>query len=53
MPPNAQFTPDMPLALESVAKLLDYDIETIITFHGGVVTENIKERLAQISQGQA
>lgn len=53
MPPNPQFTPDMPLALESVAKLLDYDIETVITYHGGVCTENIKERLAEIAQGQA
>ncbi|CAH1208175.1 putative metallo-hydrolase YflN [Paenibacillus allorhizoplanae] len=53
MPPNPHFTPDMPLALESVAKLLDYDIETVITYHGGVCTENIKERLAEIAQGQA
>jgi glyoxylase-like metal-dependent hydrolase (beta-lactamase superfamily II) len=53
MPPNPQFTPNYPLALESVARLLDYDIETVITFHGGVCTENIKERLAQIAQGQA
>ncbi|MDR6550559.1 MBL fold metallo-hydrolase [Paenibacillus qinlingensis] len=52
MPPNPQFTPDMPLALESVAKLLDYDIETVITFHGGVCTANIKERLAEIANGQ-
>ncbi|KRE86337.1 MBL fold metallo-hydrolase [Paenibacillus sp. Soil766] len=53
MPPNPQFTPDMPLALESVAKLLNYDIETVITYHGGICTDNIKERLAQIAQGQA
>ncbi|OCT11342.1 MBL fold metallo-hydrolase [Paenibacillus pectinilyticus] len=53
MPPNPQFTPDMPLALKSVAKMLDYDIKTVITYHGGVCTENIKERLAEIANGQA
>ncbi|SFK96955.1 Glyoxylase, beta-lactamase superfamily II [Paenibacillus sp. 1_12] len=52
MPPNKAFTPDMEQALSSVGKLLDYDIETVITYHGGVCTERIKERLAAISAGE-
>jgi glyoxylase-like metal-dependent hydrolase (beta-lactamase superfamily II) len=52
MPPNKAFTPDMEQALSSVAKLLDYDIETVITYHGGVCTERIQERLAAIAAGE-
>jgi glyoxylase-like metal-dependent hydrolase (beta-lactamase superfamily II) len=51
MPPNQSFTPDMEEALKSVSKLLDYDIETVITYHGGICTERIKERLAEIANG--
>lgn len=51
MPPDANFTPDMPAALKSVAKLQGLDIDTIITYHGGVVTEQIPERLAAIAAG--
>lgn len=53
MPPNPSFTPDMETALKSVAKLIDLDIETVITYHGGVCTDRIKERLTEISQGNA
>lgn len=53
MPPSQAFTPDMETALQSVAKLLDFDIETAITYHGGVCTERIKERLAEIASGAA
>jgi glyoxylase-like metal-dependent hydrolase (beta-lactamase superfamily II) len=52
MPPDPNFTPDMDTALKSVAKLLPFDIETVITYHGGVVTERIKERLTEISEGK-
>ncbi|MBD0380031.1 MBL fold metallo-hydrolase [Paenibacillus sp. WST5] len=51
MPPNPNFTPDMPTALKSVAKLLALDIATIITYHGGVCTDNIKKRLFEIAKG--
>ncbi|SDN97390.1 Glyoxylase, beta-lactamase superfamily II [Paenibacillus sp. yr247] len=52
MPPNSSFTLDMNTALKSVAKLLELDIETIITYHGGVCTDRIKERLAEIVDGK-
>jgi glyoxylase-like metal-dependent hydrolase (beta-lactamase superfamily II) len=52
MPPNKAFTLDMEQALKSVAKLLNYDIETVITYHGGVSAERIKQRLTEISEGK-
>jgi glyoxylase-like metal-dependent hydrolase (beta-lactamase superfamily II) len=50
--PNPSLTLDMNTALKSVAKLLDLDIETIITYHGGICTNRIKERLAEIVDGK-
>lgn len=43
------FTYDMEQAKKSVKKLLDYDIEKIICYHGGVYEGNIKEALRKIS----
>jgi glyoxylase-like metal-dependent hydrolase (beta-lactamase superfamily II) len=48
MPFNPDFTPDKETALQSIAKLLTYDIETVITYHGGVCTGNIRARLKEI-----
>ncbi|MDF2681681.1 MAG: hypothetical protein K0R47_2871 [Brevibacillus sp.] len=48
MPFNPDFTPDKATALQSIAKLVDLDIETVIAYHGGVCTGGIKERLVQI-----
>ncbi|WP_268747713.1 MBL fold metallo-hydrolase [Cohnella kolymensis] len=52
MPPSRDHTPDMESALKSVAKLLDVEIHTVITYHGGVCTDGIKERLAEIAGKQ-
>ncbi|MCT8975308.1 MBL fold metallo-hydrolase [Clostridium sp. CX1] len=43
-----QFTLDMPEAKKSVLKLLNYDIEKIICYHGGEYKENISEALQNI-----
>lgn len=43
--PNAQFTPDMDAAVKSIYKFLDYDIETVICYHGGVVRKNIRQQI--------
>ncbi|NIK78862.1 glyoxylase-like metal-dependent hydrolase (beta-lactamase superfamily II) [Paenibacillus castaneae] len=51
MPPSAQFTIDMDQALQSVAKLAELDIETVIAYHGGVCKDQIRERLAVIAEG--
>jgi glyoxylase-like metal-dependent hydrolase (beta-lactamase superfamily II) len=50
MPPNKDFTLDMPEALRSVAKLATLEIDSVITYHAGVCTDRIKERLAEISE---
>ena len=47
-PPDKNFTLDMPTALKSLEKLLDYDIENVICYHGGLVTGNIRESLVGI-----
>ncbi|WP_301173385.1 MBL fold metallo-hydrolase [Brevibacillus nitrificans] len=45
---NPAFTQDKALALQSIAKLIDFEIESVIVYHGGVCTGNIRERLQQI-----
>jgi len=45
---NPAFTPDKASAMKSIAKLVDLDIETVVAYHGGVCTGNIKERLAEL-----
>jgi glyoxylase-like metal-dependent hydrolase (beta-lactamase superfamily II) len=45
---NPQYTLDMREAKNSIKKLLNYDIERIICYHGGVFTENIREALQKI-----
>ncbi len=51
LPPEPRFAVDLPLAMKSLEKLLDYDIETVICYHGGIVTEHIKESLLSIVRG--
>jgi len=45
---NAKFTPDKQTALQSIARLQSLDIDTVITFHGGVCTDNIQKRIQEI-----
>ncbi|MFD2369787.1 MBL fold metallo-hydrolase [Brevibacillus sp. GCM10020057] len=47
-PFNPVFTLDKATAVDSIAKLLSLDIATVIAYHGGVCTDQIQERLAQI-----
>lgn len=49
-PPDTHYTMDLPKALKSVEKLLNYEIENVICYHGGLITGNIKERLEEISK---
>jgi glyoxylase-like metal-dependent hydrolase (beta-lactamase superfamily II) len=51
LPPVPMYTPHYEQALKSVARLKEFDIETVITYHGGVCTERIKERLTEIADG--
>lgn len=47
--PAPEHTPDMPTALQSLQKLLPYEIDTIICYHGGVYTSNPSARIAEIA----
>jgi glyoxylase-like metal-dependent hydrolase (beta-lactamase superfamily II) len=51
-PPDPKFTLDLDEARLSVARLLDWDIDTVITYHGGVCNDRIKERLAEIASNR-
>lgn len=46
--PAPQHTLNMDEALASVAKLLNYDIETVICYHGGIVSGKILQQLTEI-----
>ena len=46
--PNPQHTLDMDSAIKSLQKLTQYDIEKIITYHGGLYTENLNQKIAEL-----
>lgn len=47
---NPHFALDLPAAVNSVRRLLELDIETIVCFHGGVVEKNVRQELAKLVQ---
>jgi glyoxylase-like metal-dependent hydrolase (beta-lactamase superfamily II) len=47
--PNPQATYDMDAALKSLKKLTQYDIETVICYHGGVYRDSANERLTELA----
>jgi glyoxylase-like metal-dependent hydrolase (beta-lactamase superfamily II) len=44
-PPDPRFTLDMTTAMQSAKKLLNYDIQHVICYHGGLLSDNIRDRL--------
>ena len=52
LPPDSRFTLDMPTAIKSLEKLQDYEISTVICYHGGLVTDRVKESLESICRGE-
>lgn len=50
--PNPQMTYDMDSAVKSLKKLTRCDIETVICYHGGVYTDGVNERLAELAGPQ-
>ncbi|BBH20392.1 hydrolase [Paenibacillus baekrokdamisoli] len=46
--PIAQTTLDMPAALRSLEKFLDFDIDSVICYHGGLSTDNVMEQLRSL-----
>lgn len=50
--PNKVYTLNMEQAIQSVSRFLDLELDSVICFHGGVVSENIQERLSFIASGK-
>src|SRR5215211_7387128 len=50
MGPNEGATPDMPTASQSVQKLAQLDVRTIICYHGGVVNVGANEQLQHVAR---
>lgn len=48
--PNPLATFDMNEANKSLKKLAQYDIETVICYHGGVFRENAQQRILQLAE---
>lgn len=49
--PNPQHTFDMKLAVQSLLKLTQYDIETVISYHGGLYRGDIPGRIGKLATG--
>jgi glyoxylase-like metal-dependent hydrolase (beta-lactamase superfamily II) len=47
--PAPEHTPDMALAMQSMPKLLDFDIDSVICFHGGLYETNVSEAIRQLA----
>ena len=47
--PGERGTPDMALAGQSVKKLAELDVETIVCYHGGLVTEGASGQLERVA----
>jgi glyoxylase-like metal-dependent hydrolase (beta-lactamase superfamily II) len=47
--PNESATPDMPTASQSVRTLAELDVQTIICYHGGVVSEDARGQLRRVA----
>ncbi len=48
--PNSQNTPEIDSAVESLKKLTIYDIEKVITYHGGLYTANPNQKIAALAK---
>lgn len=48
--PMPSATPDYETARASVRKLAELDVQTIVCYHGGLVTENANEQLQRLAQ---
>jgi len=51
--PNEGATADLPTAYQSVRKLAELDVQTIICYHGGVVTVDANQQLQRVAQDLA
>jgi glyoxylase-like metal-dependent hydrolase (beta-lactamase superfamily II) len=45
------FTYDIDLAIKSLKKLIQMDIENVICYHGGLYKGNANQRIAELAKG--
>jgi len=50
--PRPQVTPDMELAMASVARLAELDVRALVAYHGGVVTQGVNGQLRALATGR-
>lgn len=50
--PDPQYCIDADLAVNSLKKFVQYDIETVICYHGGLYKDNVNRRIAELANGQ-
>ncbi len=48
--PDPQHTPDVHSALESLKKLTQYDVEKVITYHGGLYSANPNQKISELAK---
>lgn len=48
--PRPEFSADIAAAKNSLQKLTQYDIETVVCYHGGVYKENVNQRLLELTK---
>lgn len=47
---NPQHMYDVEQSLDSIKNLRHYDIENVICYHGGVMKDNVNERIVELSE---
>lgn len=48
--PGSAITFDMDLSIKSLKKLTEYDIETVVCYHGGIYKDNVNKRIAELAK---
>ncbi len=46
--PNPSMTPEMGTAIQSIKRLADLDVDTIVCYHGGVVSKDADGQLRRV-----
>jgi len=47
--PNSRNTPDMDSATAAIQKFLNYDIDQVVSYHGGLFKSNLSQKITELS----
>lgn len=47
--PIPEYSVNYALAMQSLKKFIEYDIEAVICYHGGLYTDNVNQRIAELA----